>query len=581
MCGIAALLSTDGRPVDRALLAATIALAAHRGPDGEALVVRGPLGLAHRRLAIVDPSPAAAQPMRRGGLWIVFNGEIYDHVELRAELEREGAAFVSRSDTEVVLAAYERWGPGCFRRMKGMWALVLVDEASRRVVVSRDRLGMKPLYVAQRGGTIAFVSEPKQLVPLLGRLTPREDAVRSYLATGYEDASGTLFEGVRPLPAATWRAYDLDGGALLEEATFWDPARVAPTVDDPDEAAAVLVPALRRAVRQHLRSDVPVGCALSGGLDSASIAALAAEGGAALPTFTVTFPGEPFDERRAAEAALPALHAGPTFVTPTAGGFLAEADRFVWHHDEPVGSLSQYAAWRLARAAREQGVPVVLTGQGGDEVLGGYWQSYFAFLRALARPAGVGRLLRHVAGAALGGNPELLRQAPVMWRRYRARHAAASEAVDHILSMSPQDRRVWELRELYLPRLLKWDDRSFMASGVEGRYPFLDHEVIEAALTFTPRALYRRGWVKEPVRRGLRGVLPDAVLRQRAKLGFETPQSRWLEGPLRPWLDETLSPDAEVWRFAERPAATARTEEDAQRRFRLAMTERWLRVVCA
>jgi asparagine synthase (glutamine-hydrolysing) len=593
MCGVAALLRTPRGHAHRDVLAAMIRLVAHRGPDGEGLTLhdgRGDLveggdwrvGLAHRRLSILDLSPAGAQPMQRGRLWISFNGEIYNHVELRAELEREGATFRSHSDTEVILGAYERWGTDCFRRMKGMWGIVLVDGAARRVVASRDRLGIKPLYVAERDGTIAFVSEPKQLAPFLGRLSPHAPAVQAYLATGYEDQRASMLEGVTPLPPATWRAWSLDSGDIAGEGAYWEPERIVPVTADPDEAGVAFAAALRRSVHEHLRSDVPVGCALSGGLDSSAIAALVArESDAELHTFTATFPGEAIDERGHVDAVLATIRAVPHFVTPTAEGFLGELDRFVWHHDEPVGSLSQYAAWCIARLTRAEGVPVTLNGQGGDEVLGGYWQSYFAFLRTLARPSGLRRLLGHVAGTAFGGNPELLRQAPVMWRRYRARHAAASDAVDRILSMSPQERRVWEIRELYLPRLLKWDDRNFMAFSVEGRYPFLDHEVIETALTFTPRALYHRGWVKEPVRRGLRDVLPDAVLRRRTKLGFETPQERWLAGPMRAWLEETLPPDARVWRFAERPGAAApRSEEETQRLFRLAMTERWLRVVC-
>jgi asparagine synthase (glutamine-hydrolysing) len=359
-------------------------------------------------------------------------------------------------------------------------------------------------------------------------------------------------------------------------------------VSDRRDAAERFAGALRLSVQQHLRSDVPVGCALSGGLDSTAVAALVREldPHGDLNTFTATFPGAAIDERRWVDDALEVVDARPHFVNPSGERFAAEADAFVYAHDEPVGSLSQYAGWCVARLTREARVPVTLNGQGGDEVLGGYWQSYFTYLRAAARHGRAWTLARHFLGSLQGGNPELLRQVPVMLRRYRSRRGSAA-TLEHVLSMSEQERRVFEIRELYLPRLLKWDDRNFMAFSVEGRYPFLDHALIELTLSFTPEVLYRRGWVKEPLRRGLAGVLPPSIARRRSKLGFETPQEEWLRGALRPPLERLSDGSSPLWRYTSKgPAqqliraalAPDASVEACQAAFRHFCADRWLQV---
>ncbi|MFT3837799.1 MAG: asparagine synthase (glutamine-hydrolyzing) [Myxococcaceae bacterium] len=604
MCGIAALLrrpDASGPPPE---MAAMIGAVSHRGPDGEAIVHLSPRGeelsrgagwriaMGHRRLSIIDLSEGGRQPMRRGRCWITYNGEIYNYPELKAELERLGHRFVSTSDTEVLLAAYEEWGVGAFARLKGMWGLVLADFAKGRVIASRDRLGIKPLYLAERNGTLAFCSELKQLSALGFSLSPDPDALSAYLATGYEDQRRTFFEGVTPLPPGTCSVFDLEKGTLLENLPYWFPERVRPEVRDRVEAKDRLLAALQLAVRQHLRADVPVGCALSGGLDSSSVAALVAGlDPAALLTFTATFPDDPSDERRYVDHVLGRLPAAkPHFVTPDPRQFLEELDRFVFIHDEPVGSLSQYAGWCVARITREAKVPVTLNGQGGDEVLAGYWQSYFTFVRSALLQRKAGALLSEGLGFLRGGNLEALKQVPVMLKRYRSRAASAAStpaqaALQRVLQASDQERRVFEIRELYLPRLLKWDDRNFMAFSVEGRYPFLDHELIETSLSFDPKVLYRGGWVKEPLREAMTGKLPDEIVRRRTKLGFETPQLRWLSGPLRQPLEQFLAGKGPIWAQLDREAmraaftrALSGDEESAQAVFRAFLADRWLTV---
>ncbi|MBX7100000.1 MAG: asparagine synthase (glutamine-hydrolyzing) [Myxococcaceae bacterium] len=601
MCGITAIVRRPGGAIAPGTLEAMTRDVAHRGPDGMGLTFLGGaqlaempeggdwrVGLGHRRLSIIDLSTEASQPMRRGALWVTYNGEIYNYVEVRAALEARGSKFATASDTEVLLAAYEAWGPKGFERLKGMWAAVVVDARRREVVVCRDRLGIKPLYVCSTGAAVAFCSELKQLRRLT-TLSADQEAVSTYLNTGYEDQRRTFFREAVPVAPGTWERWSLDEAKRLGVQPYWHPEKVTAHVDDPDEAARLFAPALRLAVAEHLRSDVPVGCALSGGLDSSALAALVNEKNPkSLETFTATFPGTPVDESAWVEKVLQVVKANPHRVSPTPQRFLEELDSFVWHHDEPVGTLSQYAGWCVARLTREAQVPVTLNGQGGDEVLNGYWQSYLVHLYGAARRLHALEVTRHVVGAALGGNPQLLWQFPVMGRRFLERRkeakrsAASAQILSSVLGADAQARRVYEIREMYLPRLLKWDDRNFMAFSVEGRYPFLDHELIELCLSFGPRALYQRGWMKEPLRRGLEGVLPQELLRRRTKLGFEIPGHDWLHGPLRATLEALVASDSSVWELVPRALGTRALEglaagnlEAEQFLFRALMADRW------
>ena len=564
------------------------------------------VGLAHRRLSILDLTPAGHQPMSyRGKLWITYNGEVYNFIEIRAELMRLGYEFRSSSDTEVILAAYAEWGPECFSRFRGMWGLVIIDCARNEAILSRDRLGIKPLYTWYGSNILAVASEIKQFLHL-PTFSPRLDpmAANEYLKTGYETLARTFFQDVKPVRPGSWIRIPLNTLRPLPEEPYWHPERVQVSVTNATEASKLLADKLRECVRIHLRSDVPVGCALSGGLDSSSIAVLANEFRESehdsLYTFTSTFPGDAIDEREYAEAVVAKVKAKPHFVTPDPNIFLQDLDHFLWIHDEPVGTLAIYASYCVARLTREAGVPVTLNGQGGDEIFSGYWQSYFLYLRDLWRHGRLLKLADHFGGALMGsGNPDLASQVSVMLRRYRARskpalqimlrNGAAKNAdlpLEEILVLDEQARRVYEIRKMFLPRLLKWDDRNSMAFSVEGRYPFLDHELVELCLSFAPQTLYRHGWTKYPLRLGLKDDLPRKILHRRSKFGFETPQEKWLCGPLRPVLERWLESDRPVWNFVERKSARRMAEqtwrlngeraESGQALFRAFTFDKWL-----
>lgn len=623
MCGIASIFKLAGTPCAARVVEKMRDEVAHRGPNDRGLMFFTPtnggrwaadlptdmswtVGLGHRRLSIIDLSSAGHQPMSyRNRYWIVYNGELYNYVELRQELQHLGHGFRSSSDTEVILAAYAEWGPQCFSRFRGMWGLALLDLERREAILCRDRVGMKPLYVWQGEGLLAVASEIKQFRHVPGFRARLDSATGAeFLQTGYESPLRTFFADVRPLLAGTWQRIALDTLKAAEPESFWHPERIRASVFDSREAGGLFGEKLKECVRIHLRSDVPVGCALSGGLDSSSLAALVNAvdaSGDPLHTFTSTFPGEAIDEREFVDAVLAGIKAVPHFVTPDPAGFLEDLNKFIWIHDEPVGSLSMYAGYCVARKTREAGVPVTLNGQGGDEVLSGYWQCYFMHLRELARKGRVFPLLGHVAGALLGGgNPGLVGQVPIMWRRYRARTTPSSIRLRYpsegdsptplreIMNLDGQARRLYDIRSMFLPRLLKWEDRNSMAFSVEGRYPFLDHELIELCLSFAPETLYWRGWTKWPLRTGLRDELPYTIRWRRSKFGFETPQAKWLVGPLRPELERWLKGDRPVWAFVAREDARrlaeqtwrlqGRREEPGQMLFRLFVFDRWLEV---
>jgi asparagine synthase (glutamine-hydrolysing) len=625
MCGIVGILRNESIDILQGTVRKMTADVSHRGPDDEGIVFlsvssRGDLqpccetddtwrvALGSRRLSILDLSSAGHMPMvYQGKFWTVYNGEVYNFIEIRTELENLGHTFHSSSDTEVILAAYAEWGPTSFARFRGMWGLIIFDVTRNEAILCRDRLGIKPLYLWQGSGVVAVASEIKQFLHMPG-FTPHINlpAVSEYLQTGYEVPDRSFFRDIQIVPSGSWLRIPLNTLQPSTPEKYWHPERIQATITDVEEASLLFASKLRECVGFHLRSDVPVGCALSGGMDSSAIAILVNElkDGQDYPlhTFTSTFPGDKIDEREFVNSVVTSIRAIPHYVTPNPVTFLKELNSFIRTHDEPIGSLSIYASYCIARLTREAGIPVTLNGQGGDEILSGYWQSYFMHLRALAKHGYMFPLLSHFLGALIGGgNPTLLAQVPVMLRRYNARSRPTAlvrlrgtlardttPLIKKILALDEQAWRVEEIRSMFLPRLLKWDDRNSMAFSVEGRYPFLDHELIELCLSFAPRTLYHYGWTKWPLRLGLRSNLPKEIRYRRTKFGFEVPQDKWLCGPLRSELENWLKQDRLIWEYVERADVqrlanetwrlNGKRKEPGQALFRLFIFDRWTEV---
>lgn len=545
MCGIAGFWGTGD-------LRAMADVIAHRGPDEEGFRVDGPVGLASKRLSVIDVA-GGRQPIGNpeGTAWIVYNGEVFNFQELRRELSAK-YEFRTATDTEVVLRAYEEWGEGCLARLNGQFAFAIWD--GRRLFLARDRLGEKPLYYALHDGTFLFASEIKSL---LTRMPARPRLTEDFLA--FETCLGedTLFEGVRSLPPAHYLLYD---GARIETRRYWDLSFREPERRSDADYVDELRWLLEDSVRLRLISDVPLGLFLSGGLDSAVIAALAKPD----VVFSCRFPlGEAYDEFPWAERVARHVGARQFVVTPTAEDFRRRIENILWHLDQPIATASTVAEFMLAEAAAEH-VKVVLGGQGSDEIFGGYVRY---LLMTTERNLGAADeirnylpLARHFWREDFGGDP--LRRYLHLVRR-GGKEGDAAEARVRAWFERPRtlvDRMGYTDLNLSLPSLLTMNDRAAAASSLENRCPFLDHRIVEFAFRLPERLKIDGLTTKSILRKAARGWLPDEVIDRRDKKGLVAPIQRWLSEDLREWADGRIA------RVASRfPASASRGEFDRSR----------------
>jgi len=547
MCGIAGF--AGGSPPDETLLERMAETMWKRGPDGHGIWSDATIGLAATRLMVIDLHERSNQPLHLGPLHLVFNGELYNYKELREELRGLGHSFATEGDAEVLLHGWREWGEGALDRANGMFGFALWDDAEQTLVLASDPFAEKPVYYAERAGRLVFASEVKALaLDDTVELTVDDPALGAYIARGVmPEPPRTFFAGIRRLPPAhvlRWR----EGSSQIE--CYWRPQRVEVPAEYHD-AVAQLRELLLDSIRLRLRSDVPVGTSLSGGVDSSTIVMLSAAlaGDHRRHAFTARFPGYPRDEwRYADEVARQAEVVEHHAVEPTTADLISDLEEFVIDQEEPLGSLSVYAQWRVMAAAKEAGVVVLLDGQGGDELFGGYpIAAGFAI-----RSAGARRALRELAGAprqaaALGRAlametlPTTAKQA--YWRRSATPYA--SQAVVHAGAANGQALHAEWLgrfdplrRELgveafatSLPELLRYADRSSMAWSRELRLPLLDRRIAEFAFSFPPEFLYSDGVSKRILRDVGRGLVPDAILARRDKVGYEPPQENWLADP--------------------------------------------------
>jgi len=570
MCGICGDVDLASAPDAEGVRRAARAIA-HRGPDAEGFFVEGPAALGHRRLSILDLE-SGAQPMTREGVTLIFNGEAYDFAELREELRGRGHSFVTRSDTEVVLRAYLEWGESFAERVHGMFALAIWDARSRKLLLARDRLGKKPLYYFVSGQRCIFGSELKAL--LAHGAVPREldpEALVQYLACEYVPAPVSILRGVSKLPAAYVAVFDAAGMRLRR---YWEVP--APLPHAPPDAEAELLRLLDAAVAKRLVADVPVGVFLSGGIDSTSIAALAARHKKPLRTFSIGFTEESFDESPWALLASQRLgteHVSEKFSGQDCLDLLPAAAAQL---DEPFADPSFLPTLLLSRFTRQY-VKVALAGDGGDELFAGY--DPFLAHRPAALFAHVPRPLRALLQAVVHALPSSPRNMSLDFRLKQflrgvdappsLRHASwiASFLPEEIAALLHPDLRalarpqiafrqvledaagspgsIDEALRYYLKRYLADDilvkaDRASMAASLELRAPYLDTAVVEFAARLPWRLKVSWTRTKVILKRALRGVVPEEILR-RPKKGFGIPVAAWIRGPLRPLFEELLS----------------------------------------
>jgi asparagine synthase (glutamine-hydrolysing) len=576
MCGIAGRANVStGRPVAPELIAAMTGLLSHRGPDGDGVVVRDAAGLGHRRLAVIDLSPSAAQPMASDDerCWITFNGEIYNYQELRAALERRGHRFRSQSDTEVILHLYQERGAALVEDLRGMFAFAIWDEARQELFAARDRIGKKPFYYWIDRDGLAFASEPKAfLADPSFEPRPNLQGIWDYLTYQYVPAPASGFEGVLKLPPGHTLTASRDG---VRVARYWRLSYATKFRGSPGEAREALEAELETAARLRLIADVPLGAFLSGGVDSSLVVALMARAGARpIRTFSIGFDEAAYNElpfaREVAERFGTEHH--EFVVRPDA---LAVLPALIWHYNEPYADSSAIPTYYLARETRRH-VTVALNGDGGDESFGGYdrYQANRlarvfdavplgvrrALARAVARlPAGPVRSLRRRAIRLLEAAAQPRERRYARWITHfdpetKARlctpdfaRAGGRDSVDLLLewyraSDAPDfvDATLDVDAHTYLPDdLLVKVDIASMAHGLEARSPLLDHRVMELAASL-PSSFKLRGLEKKWIlKRVARGLVPERVL-TRPKMGFGVPIDVWLKRELREMVEDVL-----------------------------------------
>lgn len=548
MCGIGGYVDPRGALDGQQVLRKFAAALAHRGPDGEGFFTDGPFGLAHRRLAIIDLSESAAQPMRVGPLVVVFNGEIYNYRELRETLRGVGHVFNGASDTEVLARSYLQWGEGFVARLRGMWAFAILDTRSQSLLCSRDPFGIKPFYYVRSQDAFLFASEPQALLQAGVRARANLSIAAQYLAFGVSDhRPESFFQDIVPLGAGQTAVVSAQGAVRLASSSdaYEGDRGAAASADD-------LAASLEESIRLHLRSDVPVGTCLSGGLDSSTVAALAsmavrAQRGPRFAAITAASGDESTDERPYAAAVVRHCDLDWHVVTPGAGEFAAHIDDCVRAQGEPVLSPSVFLQYCVMQAARAAGLKVMLDGQGADELLCGYERYAPIWALEIARTAGAVTALREFTRLAncLRPGPRRLSALAVyvLWPPLRRRVAAARvaflrsefsacvlEVVTRISQSSRHlhDARLADISAFSLPALLRFEDRSSMAHSIEARVPYVDRGVVSCALRIPDIDLLRDGFTKFPLRAVAARVLPDSIAWRRSKIGFEPPTASWL-----------------------------------------------------
>src|SRR5262245_23755272 len=581
MCGICgiAIPKQLNRHVGESRLVAMRDALRHRGPDDAGLYLGAGVGLGHRRLSIVDLG-GGRQPMANedNTIWIAFNGEIYNHRELRPELEERGHRYRTLSDTETIIHLYEERGPLAVERLSGMFAFAIWDSARRELLLARDRLGIKPLYYALAGdGSLYFASEIKALVEARA-VTPEINypALPDYLANHATSDEETLFRGVnRLLPGhtLTWR----DG--RIEIRKYWDLSfaqKVHPTLSDRD-AVEQWTELFREAVRSHLMADVPLGVFLSGGIDSSAIAAvMSGMAGGPIKTFSVGFAEREANELGYARMVARAFNTDHHEVIVSPTDYFAVMPKLIWHEDEPLGHPASVPLYFVSELAARH-VKVTLTGEGSDELMAGYyryWKTVYNLSlgaryhgwtpETLRRAARIGidslpdgsSLRRRLSQTFLARTPDIeslyLENFAVFSRAQQLRmltpeamkrvgaldpYAATRLYFKHCDATTTLNRLLYADTKTYLHELLMKQDQMSMAASLESRVPFLDHRLVEFTARLPERMKMRRLTTKYVLRRSMKGLLPEPILTRR-KMGFPAPVGAWFRGAYRSALED-------------------------------------------
>jgi asparagine synthase (glutamine-hydrolysing) len=544
MCGIAGIIRQNNKPVENFEIAGMMQNMKHRGPDDEGLYLDRDIGLGHVRLSIIDLSQAGRQPMfsRDGRYCIVYNGEVYNYIELRDQLKSE-YQFVTKTDTEVVLYSYLKWGKECLHRFNGMFAFAVYDTKRRSIFIARDRFGIKPLYYTHDKSQLIFASEQRAILPFLKYRIPQDTAILEFLLYNRTDQNQyTFFKDIHKIPHGSY--------AVIKDGKF----RISKWYDlenelkDPFYSSDDYYEYLKQAVRFRLRSDVPVGVCLSGGLDSSSIVSVLIEefGLNDLNTFSAVYgSGEKADESEFIDEyreKIKNMH----FTYPTAETLENDLSEFINCHSEPVATLGPYAQFKVMQLAAKY-VKVTLDGQGADEQLAGYHYFFGALFKELLLRGNILNFVQE-AGAYLSKYKSLyaLKYTGLYLSPSKMKPLLSKTSHDfinedffkqenvnssiHLALYNPrslQDSLIQHF-EHKLEHLLKWEDHNSMWHSIESRVPFLDFNLVEKTLSLPSSEIIAGGTTKVILRKAMRGILPDKIRKRKDKLGFATPWEKWL-----------------------------------------------------
>ena len=526
MCGISAIINRKGSSIEPERLRVMNDLIAHRGPDDEGFFIDQNVGLGHRRLAIIDLSDSGHQPFKSGDLTLVYNGEIYNYIELREELKTLGYKFFTETDTEVLINSYKAWGKACTHRFNGIWAFVIYDRRKESVFASRDRFGVKPLYYYLDKDELLLSSEVKQ-IQALKRQEVNKAVLADFIVGGLlNHSSETFFNNIYEVPEGHYLAYDKDTDELdvvnyyeLEDKTATDPSL------DYEMACRQFEELFTSAVRLRLRSDVKIGLSLSGGLDSTSIAFVISSVDG-FSSYSVIFEDEEISEKKYVDAVVKKYRLTSTSISPSFEEILDAFSDVVWYMDQPISTTSIVADYLLMKSQKEDNVKVTLSGQGADEILAGY-MSFYAVkmiedIKNFRLLSGVSSAFQFVRSGKSFARKKL-DFAKIDWLDSSIK---SSHTKDYSIS-SVYDLSLRYLVKDGLRTLLHYLDRNAMASSIEGRVPFLDYRLVEFCLNLPSDYKIKDGVTKRILRDSIGKNWPNEIKIRKGKLGYDTPELRW------------------------------------------------------
>jgi asparagine synthase (glutamine-hydrolysing) len=544
MCGICGIIGrgAQGREEEvRSMMKALI----HRGPDGEGIYAGNNICMGHRRLKIIDLSDRAKQPMTNENedVIIVYNGEIYNYIELSEELKKKGHHFKSKSDTEVIIHGYEEWGFECLNKFNGMFAFAIFDRKRKHVFLARDRFGIKPLYWTQNGKSLYFASEIKALLRINDiKARPNDTMIFDYIVFARVDhMEDTFFKNIYRLKPGHYMIYK---NGKLDIKQWWH-------LKKPKTTSVDFFDLLKKSVKLRLRSDVPLGSSLSGGLDSSSVMIIMREvlKNKPLHSFSAVYDQSWVkDEGKYVDLLVEKFKLNKNTVTPTVKMFLSKMDPLIYHQEEPFGSPSIFASYKVVELARKRNITVLLNGQGGDEILAGYPYFTTYYLRELLHRLHLYRFFKEIflyykrEGNLYAlkllfflGLPSSLKKralatkVPVLNKNFFGKQLDESRVIEEFLDAPDLNCAIKNHLEHKLEHLLRYEDKNAMAFSIETRLPFLDYNLVQQTVFKPAKDKINNGVQKRALREAMAGILPDQIRLREDKIGFEVPEYNWFQ----------------------------------------------------